>query len=57
MWAYYCWEHQVWFKTAKGARWHKSRWGCEEHVERVSRGVSRELAGMSRPEVNDYQPS
>ena len=56
MWAYYCWEHQVWFKTAKGALWHKRRWDCEEYVERVSIGVSRELEGMTRPEVNGYQP-
>jgi len=56
MWTHFCWLHHAWFKSTKGARWHKGRWGCEEYVERVPKAVPRQLEGLTRLEVNDYRP-
>ena len=56
MWTHFCFFHEAWFKSAKGARWHRRRWGCEENVERVPRAVSRQLKGLTRLEVSNYRP-
>ena len=56
MWRYFCWNHRIWFKTTKGARWHRKRWDCDESIERVSRRVSKQLQGLTRPDVNQYEP-
>ena len=56
MWTHFCWFHLTWFKSSKGARWHKRRWRCEEAVERVPKAVSRELEGLTRLEVSGYRP-
>lgn len=56
MWGYYCWYHANWFKTTKGARWHRKRWDCDDNVERVSKRVSRRLQGLTRDQVNQFEP-
>ena len=56
MWTHYCWFHDAWYKSTKGVRWHKRRWGCGDYVEKVPKAVSRQLEGLTRLEVSNYRP-